>query len=206
MLHGGVLPDTSDRHGLGLRASMLIPAGTVIWFPCPNCPRWSPQQRKLLPEDVDAKLDTWGHLLADGTLLVPCGGAFLMNHSCTANVLDFGLDFGVAVTDIQPGTEITCDYGTFCADAGWSMRCHCGETCCRGEVSTADYGRCDVRRTWSDRLAAALPRVTAVPQPLGDLLATFSPAYRRAHAGVTALAGGETEASITRPAFQRGAS
>jgi hypothetical protein len=59
---------------------------------------------------------------------------------------------------------------------------HCGETCCRGEVSTADYDRCDVRRTWSDRLADALPRVTAVPQPRGDLLATFSPAYRRAHA------------------------
>ena len=39
------------------------------------------------------------------------------------------------------------------------MLCHRGQTCCRGEVGTADYGRCDVRRTWSDRLADALPRV-----------------------------------------------
>ena len=52
-----------------------------------------------------------------------------------------------------------------CSDADWIMPCHCGETCRRGEASTADYGRCDVRRTWSYRLADALPRVTAVPGP-----------------------------------------
>lgn len=202
MLHSDVCPEASPMHGIGLRAAVLIPAGTVIWFPCPNCPRWTAEQRELLPAGVDERLDTWGHLLVDGTLLVPCAGAFLMNHSCAANVLDFGLDFGISVVDIPTGAEVTCDYGTFYADEGWTMTCRCRMPTCRGEVSVTDYTRDELRRQWSDRLAEALPLVPAVAQPLGNLLAANSPTYRRVLAGATSVAEAGLGSSIVRPGFQ----
>jgi hypothetical protein len=197
-----VRPDASVTHGIGLRATAAIPAGTVIWFPCLNCPRWTVEQRALLPADVDERLDTWGHLLTDGTLLVPCSGAFMMNHSCAANVLDFGLDFGVAVIDIPAGAEITCDYGTFFADEGWTMRCWCGAPHCRVKVTSADYTRPDLRRQWANQLDAALPLVPAVTQPLGALLAAGSPTYRRVLAGSVTVSEAGTGDSIVRPGFQ----
>lgn len=203
MLHGGARPDASGTHGLGLRAAALIPAGTVVWFPCPNCPTWTPEQLQLLPGDVVDRLDTWGHLLVDGALLVPCAGACLMNHSCSANVLDFGLDFGVAVVDIPAGTEVTCDYGTFGADdEAWSMRCGCGVADCRGTIGTVDGLDPDLRARWARRLDSALPLVSQVEQALGPLLASVSPTYRRILSGASTVDSATGGDSVVRPGFQ----
>lgn len=202
MLHGGARPEATDTHGLGLRAVAPIPAGTVVWFPCPNCPTWTPERLRRLPGDVVDRLDTWGHLLTDGTLLVPCAGACLMNHSCAANVLDFGLDFGVAVTDIPVGAELTCDYGTFSADSqAWSMRCLCGTPGCRGEVGTVDSLDPDQRRRWTDRLTTALPLLSRVEQPLGRLLAATSPTYRRVLEGAHTVDDADVGHSVVRPGW-----
>ncbi|WP_374760029.1 SET domain-containing protein [Micromonospora humidisoli] len=201
MLHGGIQPHASTTHHVGLRSTVEIPAGTVVWFPCVNCPTWTPAQRTLLPAEVDRRLDTWGHLLGDGSLLVPCAGAAMMNHSCAANVLDFGLDFGIAVADIPVDTEVTCDYSTFFADEGWSMRCDCGTPDCREVVAVADYTRTDLRRRWTEQIDEALRSASTVPQPLGPLLETWSETWRRVLAGVTSLGQASAGHSIVRPGF-----
>jgi SET domain-containing protein len=202
MLAGAVEPGASTTHGLGLRASALIRAGTVVWFPCPQCPTWTSEQLALLPGDVVARLDTWGHTLADGRLLVPCAGAYLMNHSCAANVLDFGLDFGVAVVDIPASAEVTCDYGTFSADdQEWTMRCACTADDCRGVVRTVDHHDGRVRSRWAERVAAVLPRVRAVPQPLGALLRTHSATFCAVLAGMSNVEVPAVGDSVVRPGF-----
>lgn len=129
-----------------------------------------------------------------------------MNHSCAANVLDFGLDFGMAVRDIEPGTEVTCDYGAFSADEGWSMRCTCPAPVCRGEVSTTDYGSPVIRARWLDHLASSLPLAGRVAQPLAPLLTPVSPTFRRLLAGAITVDTVHVGHTIVAPGFRAGSS
>ncbi|GHF52476.1 hypothetical protein GCM10010218_37430 [Streptomyces mashuensis] len=201
MLTKGIDIRASRTHNVGLFATEPLPAGTVVWLPCTKCSRWSREEVAALPEDRFASLDTYGHLLADGSLLLPCLGAYLMNHSCEANVLDFGLDFGVAVRDIAPGEEVTCDYATFAEDHGWSMACHCRSPRCRGTITTDEGRSPGLRQQWSTTVERALPRIAAVPQPLHDVLTALSEPYRRVLRGLTTLGEVSTGAAVHAPAF-----
>ncbi|UED86558.1 SET domain-containing protein [Streptomyces profundus] len=199
MLTKGVDIRPSPTHNVGLFATEAIPAGTAVWLPCPKCSRWSADEVGRLPADRFAALDAYGHLLDDGSLLLPCLGAYLMNHSCRANVLDFGLDFGVTVRDVEVGEEVTCDYATFTEDKGWRMACRCDAVGCRGVVTTAEGGDPALRAGWRARVEAVLPRIAEVAQPLHDVLVDVSEPYRRARAGARALAHVSTSASVCAP-------
>ncbi|MEU8589463.1 SET domain-containing protein [Streptomyces sp. NPDC048664] len=201
MLASGVDIQASPTHNVGLFATRPIPAGTALWLPCTKCSRWSKEEVAALPEERFTALDTYGHLLADGSLLLPCLGAYLMNHSCEANVLDFGLDFGLAVRDIAPGEEVTCDYATFVEDAGWSMECNCRTGSCRGRVTTAQGTEEHLAGHWRGRIEAALPLVARVEQPLHDVLAELSVPYQRILRGGTVLAEVASGVSVCAPAF-----
>ncbi|MCG7523112.1 SET domain-containing protein [Streptomyces sp. OfavH-34-F] len=204
MLTQGIDVRPSRTHNVGLFATEALPTGTVIWLPCTKCSRWSKEEVADLPPARFRTLDTYGHLLTDGSLLLPCLGAYLMNHSCEANVLDLGLDFGLAVRDIAPGEEITCDYATFVEDGGWSMECRCGSPRCRGRVTTEQGVDPGLRRIWRTRIDAALPRVAGVEQPLRDVLEELSEPYRRLLGGKTELQQVSTGASVCAPAFVTG--
>lgn len=201
MLAGGIDVQTSITHNVGLFATRPIPAGTAIWLPCPKCSRWSKEETAELPQERFAALDKYGHLLADGSLLLPCLGAYLMNHSCEANVLDLGLDFGLAVRDIFPGEEVTCDYSTFVEDEGWSMACNCRTASCRREVTTAQGTEQRLRDHWLARVDPALPAVRSVEQPLHDVLAAVSTPYHRILQGGCTIAEVASGASVCAPAF-----
>ncbi|MFI9318407.1 SET domain-containing protein [Kitasatospora aureofaciens] len=201
MLAGGIDVQASSTHNVGLFSVRPIPAGTVIWLPCPKCSRWSTEEIAELPEERFAALDKYGHLLADGSLLLPCLGAYLMNHSCEANVLDLGLDFGLAVRDIAAGEEVTCDYATFVEDEGWSMECNCRTASCRDQVTTAQGADQRLREQWRGRIDAVLPLVASVEQPLHDVLAGLSTPYRRILQGGSAIAEVASGASVCAPAF-----
>ncbi|MFE9769587.1 SET domain-containing protein [Streptomyces sp. NPDC005808] len=201
MLTKGIDVRASPTHNVGLFVTEPIPTGTVIWLPCTKCSRWSKEEVAALPAARFQALDTYGHLLTDGSLLLPCLGAYLMNHSCEANVLDLGLDFGLAVHDIAPGEEVTCDYATFVEDGGWSMECRCRSPRCRGSVTTEQGRDPDIKWAWHERIEAALLSAPSVDQPLHDVLTELSEPYRRILSGKTDLAQVSTGASVCAPAF-----
>jgi uncharacterized protein len=200
MLLPGIHVRPSPIHGRGLFASRPVPAGCVVWHPCPGCPRWDAGQTgRLGPGELDW-LDEFGYRLATGGILLPCGQAYLMNHSCEAAVLSWGLDFGVAVRDILPGQEVTYDYRAFVDDTPFRVRCSCGTAACVGEVLPGAGTDPDLQRRWSSCLADALRRIPRIDQPLeGDLLA-ISPTFRRLRRGEGAGAG-DGPVSIQRPGF-----
>ena len=72
--------------------------------------------------------DEW--LCSDGSLLDDC-----VNHSCDPNAgfLD-GEAVLFALRDIAADEEITWDYSTSIAEAGWTLDCRCGSPRCRGLV------------------------------------------------------------------------
>ncbi|WP_405773629.1 SET domain-containing protein [Streptomyces sp. NBC_00859] len=201
MLTKGIDVRASRTHNVGLFATEPIPIGTAIWNPCVKCSRWSKEEVAALPEARFAALDIYGHLLSDGSLLLPCLGAYLMNHSCEANVLDTGLDFGVAVRDIAAGEEVTCDYATFTEDGGWSMECRCHSPRCRHLITTEQGGDLMIRSRWRGQVESALRHAAEVDQPLHDVLVELSEPYRRVLKGMTSLEQVSTGASVCAPAF-----
>ena len=78
-----------------------------------------------------------GYAIAEGRNLMQDDDdpARFGNHSCdptTALVDDVTL---VALRPIEPGEELTSDYGTMTADPSWSMACRCGVSSCRGTIT-----------------------------------------------------------------------
>lgn len=163
-------PDTVIRFlgpdiGHGVLARQPIPAGTLVWVRDAleiEIPATSPlTDDPLYAEALAAHAFT----LPNGNRLVHWDHAKLINHSCDSSCLCTGwTDVMIAVRDIGVDEEITDDYGLYFADYEKPMECRCGSKSCRGVISPADF---DARVAIFDaRIAAALPRFTAVEQPL----------------------------------------
>lgn len=62
-----------------------------------------------------------------------------INHSCAPNVGMLENGVWAAISDIKPGEEVCCDYGTFETSPRWSMKCNCGSKNCRKTITYKDY-------------------------------------------------------------------
>lgn len=185
MLLPTVIVKASPIHGVGLFATQDIPRGSVVWHPCRQCEVWTSEEAACLSKLHFQFLDEYGYCLVDGGRLLPCSNAYLMNHACNAAVLDFGLDFGIAVRDIKSGEEITCDYRTFLSDPSWHVQCACGDHNCAGEFSSLDGRSVALQRHWRGQLTDTVCRIPEVPQPLEDGLIDCSSTYRYLQGGVS---------------------
>ena len=104
----------SKIHGFGLIAQEFIPKGTVTWKLVPgfDC-LFSEEELKSFPPSVQAQVHHYGHYDSERNRYVLCSDdARFTNHSDEPTELSCG-DYSVAARDIQPGEEITCDYGDF---------------------------------------------------------------------------------------------
>jgi hypothetical protein len=201
MLIGDAIAAPSEIDGVGVFANRALPIGTVVWAPCPGCRRWSAEQAQTLDAALGRHLEEFGYRTADAGVLLPCRSAYLLNHSCEANVLDFGADFGVAVCNIDAGVELTLDYGTFCDDAPWRFACRCGSDRCRMTISSDDGAAAGRRASWAAAVRPARARVELVPQPLDRELAAISGVYRALRGGASKPL--DPSVTIRDPAFLR---
>lgn len=180
MLLPHIIARPSPSHGLGLFATEPIPAGTVVWHPCLRCPVFPAAVLHDLGASQFRQLDEYGYFLDDGSVILPCSLAFLLNHSCDANVLDYGLDFGIAVRDVAAGEEVTLDYRTFASDPPWEVACACGSPDCARVIGPAHARPAAVEEKWSARVTRALASLHHVDQPLHASLEACSRAYAAA--------------------------
>ena len=151
--------------GYGLFATALIPRGTLTWVRDDLDQIVDPSTRATLPAMLAELLDKYSYLEPRGRVLCWDHGRFV-NHSCAANCRSTGFDFELAVRDIQPGDEITDDYGSLNVD--YEFECRCGSPHCRGTIRANDIVRfADV---WDREAAAAFARTGQVAQPLWPLL------------------------------------
>lgn len=62
-----------------------------------------------------------------------------VNHSCAPNLgFSDGSTALYTLRDIAPGEELCFDYSTTMNEPGWSMRCLCGSSDCRGLIQSFD--------------------------------------------------------------------
>ena len=112
----------SEIHGIGLFAAEFIPKGTMTW-------KFLEGFDLRLPKSILAELSTpakeqflkYSYLDSGSMLYELCSDdARFFNHSDTPNTGSISDIIDVALRDIQPGEELTCDYRTF--DADWELK------------------------------------------------------------------------------------
>jgi hypothetical protein len=119
-----------------------------------------------------------------------------INHSCVPNAGLIDIRTWAAIRDISAGEEITCDYGSFETESGWTLLCSCGASTCRGTITGRDYRLPDLKLRLGQYFAPYLrdPSLTKKLRtehlPLLPELDALNDADQRAHdAAVEAMMG-----------------
>jgi SET domain-containing protein len=99
------------------------------------------------------EIENYATKVADGFYLVSCKKGGLedddfFNHSCAPNAGIKGHLMMVAMRDIIAGEEITYDYCMTDADFDYSFKCHCGASCCRKKITTADWKKPSLQKKY----------------------------------------------------------
>ncbi|PYI52478.1 SET domain-containing protein [Paenibacillus flagellatus] len=164
-------PDTelrfiSDEIGVGVVATRLIPKGTIVWI--------ADELDIVLKEDFVDSLDEvrqkvvykYSYLNEDGDYVINWDHSRYMNHSFRPNCIDTVFDFELAVRDILPGEQLTCDYGIMGEDE--EFECLPEEGTNRTRVKADDY----LHRypLWDEWAREAFRHFHAVEQPLKHLI------------------------------------
>ena len=166
MLH----PNTELRYlgpeiGSGVIATAPIPKGTITWV------------QDELDQVIDVKgtpkfqayppvLERYSFRNKDGFYVLCWDYARFVNHHCEANCLSPGMDFEIAIRDIEAGEELTNDYGSL--NLEFTMECMCGSPRCRKRTEPQDFPR--LAGGWAQLLRAAFPAIESVDQPLWSYL------------------------------------
>lgn len=156
----------SPEIGWGVFATRYIPKGTITWVLDALDQVLFGQDISSLPASLQEKLEIYSYLNGRGERILCWDHARFINHSCRPTSLAPGLDLEIAVRDIQPGEEITDDYGSLNVESAFP--CACGEAQCRGTVGPADFDLYSDH--WDELLSDAFPLISAVEQPLWELV------------------------------------
>jgi SET domain-containing protein len=98
------------------------------------------------------------HLVEDPEITRSLDGS--MNHSCDSSAwMDDEVTL-VARRDIEPGEEVTVDYGLFTTQSNWMLdnRCHCGSPHCRRTITGDDWRRKDVQERYRNHCSPFINR------------------------------------------------
>ena len=155
----------NDRIGYGLFATRLVPRGTITWVHDDLDQVVDPQLEQRLSPELAALLQKYSYLEPRGRVLCWDHARFL-NHSCRPNCRSTGFDLEIAVRDIQPGEELTDDYGSLNVD--YQFDCQCGLPVCRGTIRAADIVR--YAGDWDREAGDAFKLAPTVDQPLWPLV------------------------------------
>lgn len=113
MLHPSTeLRFVNDLIGHGVFATDLIPRGTITWVRDAMDRELTPDQMEALPVMVREALLTYSYRNHKGHYIFCWDHTRFINHSFRANCMPTPYGFEIAVRDIQPGDQLTNDYGT----------------------------------------------------------------------------------------------
>lgn len=106
----------SKIEGVGVFAVQRISKGTLLWEYRPKLDlSFSKEDLEDLPVSIRSLLTRYAypHHEAEGLLIIESDNGRFMNHADVPNT-DFKPQIAAyALTDIEPGEEITCDYREF---------------------------------------------------------------------------------------------
>jgi uncharacterized protein len=152
----------SDEVGYGVVATALIPKGTITWVQDPLDRVFSKEEVQRLPSFAQDQLEYFAFKNSRGQMVLCWDHARYVNHSFRSNCLSTVFDFELAIRDIQPGEQLTDDYGYLNLNAPWKPM---DEGTRRKWVRPDDSLR--YARVWDRQLGEAMKRMSRLQQPLG---------------------------------------
>jgi len=166
----------NEEVGHGVVATQLIPRGTITWV-------LDTLDRELSPHEVDAMepayqelIDIYAYRNGKGNFILCWDHARFVNHSFRSNCLTTAYDFEIAIRDIQPGEQLTDDYGYLNISSPFRAA---SEGTKRKVVYPDDTLK--YHRTWDKKVSDAFKHIRKHHQPLLHLL---SPSQHQAIEGV----------------------
>lgn len=160
-----------DEIGFGVVATRLIPKGTITW----SIDQLDRELDATFVDDLDPDyrrfLDTYTYRNRRGNYVLCWDHGRFVNHSFESNCVTTAYEFELAVRDIEPGEQLTDDYGFLNILEPFHPRDEGTE---RKVVYPGDL--LTFHDHWDGLLLDAFPLVTNVEQPL---LPVLSAEHRR---------------------------
>lgn len=155
----------SQEKGYGVVATAFIPKGTITWVQDKLDREFTPEQFAAFEPHYQSVLDTYCFRNNKGNLILCWDHSRYVNHSFHSNCLTTAYDFEIAVRDIQPGEELTDDYGYLNIDEPFRG---IDEKSRRKTVYPDDLLR--YHKIWDKKIGNAFSLLGKVNQPLEFLL------------------------------------
>jgi len=155
----------SDEIGYGVVATKFIPAGTITWVLDKLDREFTKQQFLKMDPLYQDILETYTYRNGNGNFVLCWDHGRYVNHSFKSNCLSTAYDFEVAIRDIQPGEQLTDDYGYL--NVSMPFR-GVNEGTKRKTVYPDDLK--NYYTVWDKKIAAVFPEINKVQQPLQDIL------------------------------------
>lgn len=155
----------SPEVGYGVVATQFIPAGTITWALDKLDREFSPTEFNQMDPIYKEILDTYSFRNNKGNLVLCWDNGRFVNHSFDSNCLTTAYDFEIAIRDIQPGEQLTDDYGYLNITHPFKG---IEEGTKRKTVYPDDLLK--YHKQWDQKTKKVFPNIIQVEQPLRPLL------------------------------------
>ncbi len=155
----------SEEIGYGVVAKQLIPKGTITWVLDELDREISPSEVEQMGPVAREMMDTYSYRNSSGNFVLCWDNGRFVNHSFNSTCLSTAYDFEVAVRDIQPGEQLTDDYGYLNISEPFKAY---SEGTRRKTVYPDDLLR--YHKTWDKQLLSAFKNIPHLEQPLKRLI------------------------------------
>ena len=155
----------NNEIGYGLVATKFIPKGTITWVFDQLDREFTPNQLEQLAPMYKEILIKYCFRNSKGNNILCWDNARYVNHSFHSNCFTTPYDFEIAIRDIQPGEELTDDYGYLNVEEPFRGA---EEGTRRKVVYPNDLVK--YHKVWDKQLIKAMKHIAKVEQPLQSLL------------------------------------
>ena len=156
----------SETIGYGVVATRLIPKGTITWAKDKLDRSFKPKKVASLDPIYQEILEKYCYIDRKGKYVLCWDISRYVNHSFNSNCLSTPYDFEIAIRDIQPGEELTDDYGYLNVIEPFECVPEPGTN--RTKVMPDDL--LNFHHEWDEKLKDAFCLFNSVEQPLKSLL------------------------------------
>lgn len=155
----------SNETGYGVVATKFIPKGTITWVQDELDQVYTQQQIEKMKPLSQQMIDKYTFRNNKGNYVMCWDISKYVNHSFKSSCLSTAYDFEIAVRDIQPGEELTDDYGYLNVTEAFEAKDEGTE---RTTVYPDDL--VNFHEKWDQQLEEAFVKIDKVEQPLHELL------------------------------------
>ncbi len=155
----------NNEIGYGVVATEFIPKGTITWALDKLDREFTSLELMAFDEPYQQILNRYCYRNNTGKFILCWDNGRYVNHSFKSNCMSTAYDFEIAIRDIQPGEELTDDYGYLNLSKAFRAT---EEGTRRKYVYPDDLLK--YHKVWDKKLLSAFKKIASVPQPLQAVL------------------------------------